>query len=915
MTDIQDRVGAKWFAGLVLAVLLMNMGNGLVLTAYAEEDSSTASSTEAAPEETSAPEPEEESAPLSEESETSTEENAGPGEDGEDGAPLDEEPTQEEAGPGEDGAEGADGNATSTSDGVETDITTGDAEAGAEAGGIVNITDVDTNASSTNATSTPPASSSNPTPPAATSTATSTDPAQTASSTPVVDTSAASSTSDTSSAPEPTSTPENGGSGGGNLDITHNLTASTTLEAEGNTGENTISDPDGGTQDTGDGNVWGQDNFFFNIALVDSSLQIEVLLNPTESELDFRNQLIDFFSFSAEADEDAEECVKFYNCKKSDELNATSTNSALLERNMAVLCNSGANYGGVIGTGDCNTSGVMTTMGNWFAFNSNLMVLLVNQVGDMNADVVLPEPSFFENMRKGTIAQGSNLDINNNASTTVNGASLANTGESSGEEGVVTGEAEADAATINLINQLNPLTCFIVAVGGTWNGEIYQLPQGFMSEETPFGEVVCGRGSGVGDVKAINAVVKNDLEMVVNALTLSNTGGNAGTFVTTGNAKSFLTILNMVNTVFINQDWMLGLFTVSGDWNGDLTFGARPDASPQEQAASDIVSGKKSKNKKAYADSKVELTKTSAVTTATFPTTVEYTVTLKNNGKKIYRAVLEDTLTNPVGSVVNTQTWDLGTVLAGEEITVEYVVEFNGSLLPGNYLNSVKLTGRHGDYYGTHIRPVSASATLELLEGEVLGVGDCPAYLTGYVVPGATNNPEQVRLLEEFLREGRGEPIEPDGTYDATSVEAVKRFQTEYSGDILSPWGIGAPTGHVYFTTRKKINELYCYGEKEFPLSAFQVKQIMLYRDGTLQQPQTPVGIVPSLNPWSAIDLPILSEFNLLSPIAMPAVAPATTPSLFQNSPFESHPLLTLLRDIFSQLASGFSVERVQASH
>ena len=98
MTDIQDRAGAKWFAGLVLAALLMNMGNGLVLTAYAEEAGDPPPAEEPAPlvEET-APVVEEITPPeetqTSEEPEVSVEQNTGPedGVDGEDGEPIDEE--------------------------------------------------------------------------------------------------------------------------------------------------------------------------------------------------------------------------------------------------------------------------------------------------------------------------------------------------------------------------------------------------------------------------------------------------------------------------------------------------------------------------------------------------------------------------------------------------------------------------------------------------------------------------------------------------------------------------------------------------------------------------------------------------------------------------------------------------------
>jgi len=882
MTAIREKVGAKWFAGLMLTMLILSMANGFVLSAQAEEATSTPEETVSEPSDT----PTEETTEVATEEQTTNESEApADGEDGQDGDDIAEndQPGDNTAPPGEDGENGEDANATSTSDGVPSDIETGDATSGAEAGGIINVVDIDTNASST-ATSTGEVAG------------------------------ASTDTSNASSTPESTSTPENPGSAPADIDSTQTLTASTTIDSAANTGTNHMTDPDGGEQNTGDGLAWADDKLFFNIALVDSSLQIEVLLNPTEDELDFREKLTNFFTLSADAP--APTCITFYNCNGGT-TNATSTNGALLERNMDVVCNSGANYGGLINTGDCAGSGVMVTMGNWFAFNSNLMVLLVNQIGDMNVDVVLPEPSFFEGMRGGKIAKGSDLNISQNASSTINGASVANSGENMVEDYVGTGTAEADAATVNMINQLNPLTCFIVVVGGSWNGEIYQLPQGFLTEDTPFGKVICGRGEGSGDPEKIKAVIKQDLEMVVNALVDANTGGNFGEAVATGDAKSFLAILNVVNTVFVNQDWMIGLFTISGNWNGDLTFGARPGASPAEQAASNLVNKKSFDGKKGGpAPSKVTLTKTASVTTTTSPSTVTYSITLKNNGDRVYKAVLDDVLTNPAGKVVNSQSWNLGTILAGEEIVVEYQVEFEGDILPGNYLNTATLTGRINSNGGTRIRPVSTSVQVELLGGEVLGVGECPAYITDYISPLGGNDPEQVYLLESFLHDGRGENIIPDTIYDLASVEAVKQFQQDYAADILAPWGVEAPTGHVFYTTRKKINELYCNGEKEFPLSNLEAEHIQMYRNGLLQD--IPTSVLPSLNPWSAIDFPLLSGFNLFpSPGVMPemATAPATTPGFFSTTVFSLHPLVTLLRDIFTGIASGFAIEEAHAAN
>ena len=50
MTDIQEQTGAKWFAGVMLAMLVMGMGQGFALPVYAEGE-------EAPPQEEPAPEP------------------------------------------------------------------------------------------------------------------------------------------------------------------------------------------------------------------------------------------------------------------------------------------------------------------------------------------------------------------------------------------------------------------------------------------------------------------------------------------------------------------------------------------------------------------------------------------------------------------------------------------------------------------------------------------------------------------------------------------------------------------------------------------------------------------------------------------------------------------------------------------
>ncbi len=110
-------------------------------------------------------------------------------------------------------------------------------------------------------------------------------------------------------------------------------------------------------------------------------------------------------------------------------------------------------------------------------------------------------------------------------------------------------------------------------------------------------------------------------------------------------------------------------------------------------------------------------------------------------------------------------------------------------------------------------------------QGQVLGaatstVESCDAYLSAFLRAGRENNEDQVRRLQRFLRDFEGMKIAETGVFDDETVAAVHAFQQKYAADVLYPWGIRTSTGYVYLTTRKKVNELYCRGLSQFPLSS-----------------------------------------------------------------------------------------------
>ncbi len=86
----------------------------------------------------------------------------------------------------------------------------------------------------------------------------------------------------------------------------------------------------------------------------------------------------------------------------------------------------------------------------------------------------------------------------------------------------------------------------------------------------------------------------------------------------------------------------------------------------------------------------------------------------------------------------------------------------------------------------------------------------CPLYLREFIKLGRENDRLEVLKLQLFLRTFEKLEVPVSGVYDQVTYEAVKVFQSRYSQDVLGPWGISAPTGYVFITTRLAINNIYC---------------------------------------------------------------------------------------------------------
>lgn len=101
-------------------------------------------------------------------------------------------------------------------------------------------------------------------------------------------------------------------------------------------------------------------------------------------------------------------------------------------------------------------------------------------------------------------------------------------------------------------------------------------------------------------------------------------------------------------------------------------------------------------------------------------------------------------------------------------------------------------------------------------------------YLSSYMKIGQINSSAEVTKLQNFLNSSEGMNMPVTGIFDSATLAAVNAFQAKYSTDVLLPWGTKNPTGQVFYTTTKKINELYC--KSTFSLTPAQIAYIEAYR-------------------------------------------------------------------------------------
>jgi len=71
-------------------------------------------------------------------------------------------------------------------------------------------------------------------------------------------------------------------------------------------------------------------------------------------------------------------------------------------------------------------------------------------------------------------------------------------------------------------------------------------------------------------------------------------------------------------------------------------------------------------------------------------------------------------------------------------------------------------------------------------KNEKINLKDCSRYLKG-TISSDSNDPEEVKKLQEFLNKFENANLVVDGNYGPATIRAVNRYQRKYYRDILYP--------------------------------------------------------------------------------------------------------------------------------
>jgi Domain of unknown function DUF11 len=473
-----------------------------------------------------------------------------------------------------------------------------------------------------------------------------------------------------SSANQNTTSVENSGgnSGGSDQTISASSTNDGTIDtqsgASATTGANSASSGGGAAIITGNALASANVINVLNTNIVNSNGFIVLMNQLFGGTLD----LSAFFSSLATSLVPGGACSLTGCAQNGVEFNSQSSNDATISNAVIVRASTGENSAtasgatALIETGDAYAGANIINVANFNAVNSNYLLVGINNFGDLNGDIVLPNASFFSQLLGGSSPVGGLSVENTNAAAVTNTVSASadsgnNTANTTAGAIIETGNATTQVGITNQINT-NALggkkIYLLIRVLGDWSGQVFGLPSGISWSETSNGIEIVNTDAGAGSGKRLDALsvtntntAKINNNVSVMALTGENKIDAAQGAISTGNAYAAANVINIANTTIVGENWVFAIFNIMGNWKGNLAFG-RPDLWIGGSASGRVLPG------------------------ATIP--MSFTITNRGNADATH--VKLRLSSDPKLVAFSTETdasieWDIGTIPAGKTIEIQ----------------------------------------------------------------------------------------------------------------------------------------------------------------------------------------------------------------------------------------------------
>jgi len=554
-------------------------------------------------------------------------------------------------------------------------------------------------------------------------------------------------------------------------------------------------------------------------------------------------------------------------------VDSSNTNTTIIENNLITSAETGSNTAtsGVTTTGDAYADGSVQNIVNTNLFGGSDFLLVLRIHGDWDGDVLgLPEGMAWRETENGIVLYNTSGANGNGAisalsSTNANTANIQNnisvyalTGDNKvGDGGAIrTGDAYAGASITNVANT-NILgqnwALLVFDIFGSWSGNLAfgkpdlwiggkATPQAspvMPGTEVTYTYTVVNNGDATAtDVTLDNLMNEAELAYVQGNMEVERDSRGAHGLWSLGDIAPHAT-KEVSFTTMIHSGLPASLREIVTE---ATVTALEPDADTSDNTEYiSVYSGKNhssSHRSRKTAPGEVSIIKSANVSAVQPGGSVDYTISITNNGGPIMKSLLRDVLKNENGATTSEQYWDLGTIKANETLSVTYTMQFADDATYGVYTNTADIVGLHesktektGKLY---LSPKATHAlTIGDITPEVLGASTtiCEPYLKTYMRYGNQNDPAEVVKLQQFLRRHMGSNVEINGTFDLLTEIGVREFQKRYADEVLYPWGLKRDSGFVYYTTQKIINEIECDYSVVFPLSAKQGEEIFRFRN------------------------------------------------------------------------------------